>query len=265
MSLNSKVLKKAKNINCRLYPKNRIDALIDNVRDNYNDEDLITLLALVYVLCKVEQKINETLCNSNTNYLSIDDLFQIFITETWEKAVNYDKTIGNFIGRMSRYLDYAFIDACKNSFFKVTGNPERKDLKVSTFNVFKDTVGYQQNLDKDKMDREIHEQVNNLPEGYRTYINYKFFSGTKNPISDSKCAKKLGLTLNQVSYMKKTAYALLYVNGIVTQKQYAESMDSDNKIEFYTVDVDKFFKKMTSVKTNFSSRYTWREVNEYYE
>ena len=65
--------------------------------------------------------------------------------------------------------------------------------------------------------------------------------------------------------MKKTAYALLYVNGIVTQKQYAESMDSDNKIEFYTVDVDKFFKKMTSVKTNFSSRYTWREVNEYYE
>lgn len=264
MNIQDKVFDLASKLDMDAYPSERIDDIIRHLRNNYNEDDFIVLLAISFRLCKMDDKIQQRLALSNTNYMSYEDFFQIFVTVVWERVYAYEIGIGTFIGHINKWIDYAFIDTAKTAFFTIHGyiKPEkRKDYKVCTINGLSDGIGYSQNLDKEKMNLEIREQIDDLPEAYRELIYFKFFSSDK-VISDKKCAEHFNKSISKIVYIKNIAFNLLYANGICDLKDYCHSMDEDNELVFFSPDVDKEFKSggaddedKRTAKVNFISRY----------
>lgn len=253
MTLKDKVISNLDVVNPKEFSDKRISNLLISIRNSYTDEKFILILTLCYQLCNINDKIRRQLCNTNISYLSYDDYFQVFITTVWEKIYDYQIGVGTFIGHVNRWCSYAFADMTKSSFFHVTGNIEkekRKDIKLCTINPFKNAIGYHANLDKDLLNHEIMEQIQNLPKGFRELILYKYFSSeiTK---SDEACAKYFGTSKGRIKYMRQTAFNLLWANGIVDLYAYQLSMEEDQSIEFYSVDFDTYFQTTGGLDTSY--------------
>lgn len=164
----------------------------------HQEEDFEELLAIVYKICGVGNKIRFAIKKSYIPYTSEEDFFSVYYLALQKCVKTYNTNIGDFRNYVSKQISVMFAEEKKQSFLKITGQPSKnieyksygKPVEDLDFSIKKAFIA-----DEEMMNEKMINILKNIEDG--NLLIYKYLSGPKIK-TNKEVAIKFGLTERQV-------------------------------------------------------------------
>lgn len=164
----------------------------------HKEEDFEELLAIIYRLCSVENKIKFAIKKAYIPYTSEEDFFSVYYLALQKCIKNYNTNVGDFVNYAAKQISVMFAEEKKQSFLKITGQPSKnmeyraygkpaEDLDFSIKKAFA--------ADEQMMNEQMINTIKKIDGG--ELLIYKYLSGPKVK-PNKEVAAKFGLTERQV-------------------------------------------------------------------
>lgn len=159
--------------------------------------DIFELITIIYHLCGIRRKINNSVKKGYVPYCSPEDFFSLFCICVQRCVDLYLLDKGNFINYVMNYIRVMFIEERKQSFLHVTGQIQNKKYKASAVPIEEYDLASSTSFDIDNslMMKSLIDELKKIKNG--ELLIYKYLSGRK-PKTDKQVAENFGITIDQV-------------------------------------------------------------------
>lgn len=187
--LTSKIKTKSKQLSFEQLSDRYINQLVVKLQFVPNEEDFLTLMAIMYIKGSMEIKIRNAVKMSNSPYCSEEDFFSVFYCELQKCVVKYDSSVGNFSNFALKSIDVMYREQRKR------GNRS----KNPKFNGFIDPeIGIRTmfSVDEKMMNDELKKKIRDLKDG--EIVLYKFFGDDYKTKSNKETGEHFNINTDEV-------------------------------------------------------------------